>query len=405
MIKKRGNNEGSIFRRKNGSWRAQATLQGCRLSKTFNTRKEAQQWLKETINQIDNGLTYASTQLTLGQFLDSWLISTKSSYRSSTWEQYHRVIQRYINPQLGIIKIHDLRPDQIQGLYNHLISNGTGEWTVIKVHNVLHGALAHAFKTGMIPRNPASQTIRPKEPVKEMRVLDENQISQLLISVKDTQWETLLHLAISTGMRQMEILGLCWDDLDWVKQTIFVHRQLVRSNSKNIQYAPLKTRYSRRIIELGARTIELLRVQDKRQHEMRLAAGERWNEYNLIFTTRYGGKIHPRNLLRGYKNVLRKANLPENRFHDLRHTAASLMLNLGIPVIVVSRRLGHARPSITLDVYGHLIPSMQSEAAQRIDDFVTPLEIDIVAPGCTRLHQEQESRPPHKPQHPNIQAK
>ena len=113
---------------------------------------------------------------------------------------------------------------------------------------------------------------------------------------------------------------------------------------------------------------------------MHMVSGKRWKDHNLIFTTRYGGKIHYRNLLRDYKNVLRKANLPENRFHDLRHTAASLMLYLSILVIVVSRRLGLAQPFITLDVYGHLIPTMQSEAAQRMDELVTPAEIDFVAP-------------------------
>jgi len=221
-------------------------LQGRRLSKTAKTQREVRQWLKETINQIDDGMTFASTKITVEQFLESWLISTKSSYRPSTWRHYKSLIYKYINPQLGKIKISELRPDQIQVLYDHLLALGVGEWTIIKLHTALHSALNHAFKTGMIGRNPASQTIRPKEPVKEMRILDDSQVSLLLITARGTQWEALLHMAVSTGMRQMELLGLRWEDLDWVKKTIKVERQLVRSNDKSVQYAPLKTRFGKR---------------------------------------------------------------------------------------------------------------------------------------------------------------
>jgi integrase len=202
-------------------------------------------------------------------------------------------------------------------------------------------------------------------------------VSQILVNARDTQWEALIHLAVSTGMRQMELLGLRWDDLDWVKQTVKVERQLVRTNDQSIQFAPLKTRFSKRSIDLGVKAIDVLLSHYDRQHEARKAAGDRWEEHGLIFTTRYGGKIHYRNLLRDYKNLLRKAGLPEIRFHDLRHTAASLMLNHGVPVIVVSRRLGHSKPSITLDVYGHLIPSKQAEAAELIDELIMPVAVEM----------------------------
>ena len=174
----------------------------------------------------------------------------------------------------------------------------------------------------------------------------------------------------------MELLGLKWSDLDWIKRTLKVERQLIRPGGDGIQFSVPKTRYGKRTILLGARTIEVLREHIERQHTERLEAGDHWEEYGLIFTTGNGTPINPRNLLRDFKILLR-AGLPTIRFHDLRHTAASLLLNQGVPVITISRRLGHAKASITLDVYGHLIPSMQGEVAEMIDDLVMPVPVQL----------------------------
>lgn len=177
-------------------------------------------------------------------------------------------------------------------------------------------------------------------------------------------------------MRQMELLGLKWTDIDWVKQTLKVERQLERSTIDQVKFVQPKTNYGRRSLALGDQTITVMRRHYERQNEERKAAGERWSEYGLIFTTKTGTPINYRNLVRAFKLLLQNAGLPSIRFHDLRHTAASLMLNHGIPVIVVSRRLGHTKPSITLDVYGHMFPSIQVEAPQKIDDLITPIEIN-----------------------------
>ena len=204
-----------------------------------------------------------------------------------------------------------------------------------------------------------------------------------------------MHLAVSTGMRQMEILGLKWTDLDWLKKTLKVERQLVRG--EGVKFSQPKTRYGRRTVVLGDRTIEILRRHYERQNEERKKSGESWTEHGLIFTMANGSPIHFRNLMRDFKNLLKAAGLPEIRFHDLRHTAASLMLNHGIPVIVVSRRLGHARPSITLDIYGHLIPGMQEEAALMIDELITPVEFQQLHPTAPDLHpiRPDEDYTPH----------
>jgi integrase len=210
-----------------------------------------------------------------------------------------------------------------------------------------------------------------------MAILNESQISQMLVTAKGHRWEALYHLAIVTGMRQSELLGLKWTDLDYIRKYLKVERQLQRPVGNGVEFISPKTRFGKRSIALGENTMDLLHIHYERQQVERLAAGETWVEYGLIFTTSNGTPIHQRNLQRDFKALIKQAGLPPIRFHDLRHSAASLLLNHDVPVIVVSRRLGHARTSITMDVYGHLIPSMQAEAAELIDELVTPIEVKL----------------------------
>jgi integrase len=260
------------------------------------------------------------------------------------------------------------------------MSQEVGVHTIQKIHTLLHSSLNLAVETGVIGRNPVSSAHPPKTPDTEMAIFDESQVSQFLVSIIGHRWEAVFHLAIVTGMRQMELLGLKWDDMDWIRHTIKVERQLARPDNNGVKFLTPKTRYGKRSIALGDRTIQELRNHIERQQAVRQADGSNWVENELMFTTRYGTPIMPRNLLRDFKILLWKAGLPAIRFHDLRHTAASLMLNNGIAPIVVSRRLGHSKASITLDIYGHLIPSMQTEAADLIDGLVAPTELHPIAP-------------------------
>lgn len=397
MAKKRANNEGTIYKRSNGTWRAQITLDGERLNFSADTQRECQQWLRKKLNHIAGGLTYDATITTLGEFLADWLTYKETTLKSSTYYQYNHVVESYIIPYLGQIKLMDLKPVQIQALYNRLIKDDVGIPTIQKVHTVFHSALSYACKIDLITRNPASVIDPPKTPNKEMKILDQSQISQLLITVDNHRWKALYYLAIRTGMRQSEILGLMWTDIDWGKQTLNVERQLKRPKGNEVNFTTLKTNHGKRNIALGHRMVAILREHYKRQHALQKKAGKNWPEHGLIFTTSVGTPIHQRNLLRDFKNQLEKAGLPEIRFHDLRHTAASVMLNHNFAVIKVSRMLGHARPSITLDIYGHLLPSMQSADANLMDDLVMP---EKIYPGCTTLHQDytkEEDQPIETP--------
>ena len=186
------------------------------------------------------------------------------------------------------------------------------------------------------------------------------------------------------GQRISKAFDTQKEGLDWIRQTLRVEPQLSRPDGNGVQFSAPKTRFGKRTIALGSKTIEVLRAHYERQQVIRITAGDGWQEYGLIFITSQGSPIHPRNLLREFKKLLRDAGLPDIRFHDLRHTAASLMLNNNIPPIVVSRRLGHAKASITLDVYGHLIPSMQTEAAEKIDELIMPVVVQLEKTNANR---------------------
>lgn len=380
MTKKRGNHEGSVHRLPNSHWRGLVSHDGHRLSKVFSTQRECIEWVRKNRNQVSDGMSYASTLLTLSEYLDGWLINKKATRRYATWIHYDLLVRRFINPELGGVKLKDLRADHIQGLVNRLLKSGTGIFTVRKIHDVLKCALNQAVKQDVILRNPANLVDPPPKPHREMAILSESQLSQLLVAARDHRLEALFHLAITTGIRESEVLALKWSDLDWRKGSLKVERQLERSHGKGIQFSTPKTAFGKRSIKLGRKTIEILRRHYEHQQTERIAAGETWKEYDLIFPSSVGTPIQQHSLWRGYKNLLKQAGLPPFRFHDLRHTSASLMLNHDVPVIIVSRRLGHARASITSDVYGHLMPNMQDEAAEMIDDLVTPTEVKLDNP-------------------------
>ena len=375
MAKKRGNDEGSIFKTPNGKWRGQVSLEGHRQSKIFPTQRECIDWVRKNRNQISDGLTYASTQLTLGEYLDGWLTNKKATRRYATWIHYQLLVQRYINPALGTIKLKDLRTVHVQGLINQLLNSGTGIYTIRKVNDVLKCALNLAIRQDMILRNPVKSAVIPEKPHKEMKILSEDQVSRLLVAAKGHRLEALFHVTVTTGVRESEVLALKWPDVDWVKHTLKVERQLERPHGEGVQFTPPKTAFGKRSIKLGNKSVEVLREHFERQQTERIAAGSNWKDFDLIFPSKVGTPIHQRDLQRTFKILLKRAGLPPVRFHDLRHFSASLLLNNGVPVIIVSRRLGHARASITSDVYGHLLPNMQDEAAELIDGLVTSDEV------------------------------
>ncbi|MDA1330412.1 MAG: site-specific integrase [Chloroflexi bacterium] len=370
MTAKRGHKEGTIYQRPNGKWRAQISLNGGRLSFTGNTRMEAQEWLRSMRNQAENGLTLKGAKTTYGAFLNEWLATAKQRLAESTNYSYNQLARAYILPSLGKVKLRDLTPTAIQRFYNRLVADGVGLRTVQKTHTVIHASLNAAMKLGLIGRNPDDATQPPKPVHREMRFLTQAEAKHLLRTARETgdRYYALYFTAIVTGMRQGELLGLRWQDVDLEKGIINVKYSLTRSPGGGLKLQKPKTKSSERSVKLGTESVAVLNEQRNRLvHEKSHGL---WQDTGHVFPSSVGTALDPTNLNRQFRQLLKKAELHKIRFHDLRHTAASLMLNNGVDVLVASRRLGHAKPSITLDVYGHLLPSIQAEAADVMDNLV-----------------------------------
>ena len=377
MAKKRGQNEGTIYKRKDGTWAAQVSIQGRRLTKYTKTQSEARTWLRTTLNQVDTGITFLGAQMELGKYLEQWLVTVKTSVRPKTYEQYRQIVTGHIIPILGCIKLKDVRPDHVQSLYNTKLESGTSNRTVRVIHTVLHIALNQALKIGLIGRNPSDAVIKPKLIKKEMKTLTDTQVQTLLLAARGTRKEVLYQLAVTTGLREGELLGLKWADVDWVTRHVKVQRQLQWLSGQGLVFNEPKSASGRRVIVVGSATIEKLRDHYQQQQWERLAAGDRWVENDLIFPTTIGTPSNWRSLVRSFKNLLQTSGLPNIRFHDLRHTAATLMLQQGIHPKVVQERLGHSQVSLTLNTYSHVLPNMQEDAAEKIDELILPVAIRL----------------------------
>ena len=294
------------------------------------------------IQKLDQGYTFRSAQTSLKEFLENWLVSIQSSRAPRT---------------LDCSVVH------IQRLFDRRMAEGASSYTIKRIRKVLHVALGRGVKLGLLTRNPVSATIPPRIQTREMCFYTEKEVRIFLEVAETIQPELypLYYLAIHTGMRKSELLGLQWEDVDWKRSTLQVQRQLRWVKGRQYEFPKPKTSKGIRSIVLGEKAMDVLRAHLGRQPE---------GKHDLMFVNGNGEPLRDHVLYRNFKQVMGEAGLPEIRFHDLRHTAASLMLNYGLPHLTVSRRLGHARPSITMDVYGHIIPSRQEEAASIMDNLM-----------------------------------
>jgi integrase len=212
---------------------------------------------------------------------------------------------------------------------------------------------------------------------KEMKILNKQQVNIFLMAASTSRYKTSYHLAVVTGMRFSELRGLFWSDVDWIRGAIKVNRQIQDVPGMGSVMREPKTHSGIRTILIGATTLNELREQKQRIEDDKIKAGESWQENGLIFPSSIGTPFGQSNVQKDFIKVLNTANLQRIRFHDLRHTAASLILNHGVPALVVSKILGHSNPSVTLNIYAHSTLDMQSKAASIMDEIVTPIAVDM----------------------------
>lgn len=371
--KRRGNGEGSISQRPDGRWMAQVTTgysgDGKRLRKTVYgwTKKEVQDELSKLQGQKLDGTLTGPGKTTLAAFLDRWLEDTaRPNIRPVTHACYKGIIANHISPRIGGIGLRKLTPASVQALYSDLERDGASAYTRRLCHAVLHRALKQALKWGMVPRNVCDAVEPPRVKRNEkIRPLTAEQVGKLLATAASDRLAALYVVAVTTGMRMGELFGLQWSDVDLEAGAIYIRHALQELNGKLTLGEP-KTAKSKRRVELPKLAVDALN-----EHSMRLfAAGRIASGY--VFTNTEGNPLRRSHFHRqDFKPLLKLAGLPNIRFHDLRHTAATLLLLEGVNAKIVSERLGHSQIGITLDTYSHVLPTMQKDAAARLDRLLT----------------------------------
>jgi integrase len=347
-------------------------------AKTFARKAEAQKWVDDRLVEHRKNPHYRpSSRETVGEFLARWLTDVaESRVRASTFRRY-RVIARHVIEHLGHIPLAHLQPRDLQGFYTRLQNEGQAARSVLFAHFIIRKALADAVAWGLLAMNPADRAVPPRLSSREI-VPPTIEQAQAFLPVAESErlYAFWVFLPLS-GVRKGEALALQWDDIDWKARTVTIQRTMVGEASSR-STNPTKTKRGRRVVSLSPYLVDILRGHQQRQHEERMAAGTKWADGGWVFTTRRGTWLSPRNIHRRFKQLLKAANLPETtRLHDLRHAMATFWLTSGVPVKVVSERLGgHSSIAITLQVYGHVLPHMQAEAAQIMDAEILGTSID-----------------------------
>jgi integrase len=370
VARKQGNGDGTIRRREDGRWEARIILSnGQRKSLYAKTRQEASRLMAEARQAREQGNEELSTRQTVEQYLLYWLETIKQHrIEPSTYVRCRYDVRRHLIPRLGRHQLTKLAAQHLQSFYAQELADGYAPGTVRNMHKTLHSALESAVKLGFVHRNVADMAEPPRGGSQEIVVLTEDQARTLLQTVRGDRLEALIVVALATGMRKGELQALRWQDIDLNAGIAQVTRTL-KITPEGRRFGRAKTRYSRRTIALPAVAKEALEAHLMRQHEERSLLGDSWQDHDLVFCNENGERLPTSRLdaVGWYGRLLKRAGLPSIRFHDLRHTAATLLLARGVNVKVVSELLGHSSVAVTLSLYGHVLPHMQREAAVAMD--------------------------------------
>ena len=346
---------------------------------SYKTRREAENASTKIVSDLEQRTYVEPTKLTLAEYVHGeWLPLMKSQLKASTWDSYRRNLVLHVLPVLGARQLQAITAGHLNALYRGLLvggrrngkpGRGLSPKTVRYIHTTINKLLSDAVDQELIGRNPAmrAKPPRPTPGTASMRFWTPDQLATFLRLVADHKWFALWRLAAMTGMRRGELLGLRWADVDFDHSRIAVRRTWI-----SIAYRPeLSTpkTHRARVIDIDGATLAALRAL-KLQQSCLLAAKAATTDDDVVFTDEHGQHIHPETVRTTFEHAIGKMAIPRIRFHDLRHTHATIALRAGVPVKVISERLGHATPAFTLQQYAHVIPGMQAEAAQQVADLV-----------------------------------
>lgn len=364
---RRGRSEGSVFQRSDGKWAAEVSFgfdgAGKRKRKTVYGPSKAA--VLDKLAQLRSDATTGSLPdtggMTIGLLLDRWLAATKPNMAARTFEERERVITNHVRPRLGRVKLSALNALHVESLYADMRAAGVGGWTIRTSADLLSIALGYAVRLRLLRSNPAREIPKPKGPKREMVCMDPAQVRAVLGAAVGRHIGPLVTVALGTGCRQGELLALHWGDIDLKRCRVTIRMSLSHTKDGFALKEP-KTAASRRTITLPPFAVEVLAAL----HESAKSAGMLAAP---VFCSRTGGYLYRKNVLRAFRAVVLRANraiadtdgakpIPEAvRFHDCRHTVASVLLSAGESLKAVSARLGHAKPTMTLAVYAHCLPN------------------------------------------------
>ncbi|MDQ3087463.1 MAG: site-specific integrase, partial [Acidobacteriota bacterium] len=332
------------------------------------TKKDAQKFLTAKTREKDLGIFVEPTSISLNEYLDKWLLeSAKPRLREATFENYRYLSNLYIREKLGSRKLSDIKPFDVQKLYNHLTEKGLSARTVRYVHAILTSAFSQAVKWQMLVVNPCNVVDLPRQQKTEMKAFSPEQAKRFLEAAKDDKHGLIFAFALASGMRPEEYLALQWKDIDFERNTATVQRTLIWRKGGGWYFSEPKTAKSRRTLPMPESLFLKLKTHKIRQAEQMLKLGQSYERNNFVFATDEGKPHYLRNLRkRNFAKILEQADLKGFRLYDLRHSMATLLLSEGINPKIVSERLGHASIVLTLDTYSHVLPDMQKEATSKL---------------------------------------
>jgi integrase len=364
-----------ITKRKDGLFQGMYTVQtpdGPKRKYIYGRKyKDVERKLAEAMGDAAKGIVLNDQNMSVSEYLDRFLEDVqRGSVRESTYSRDKYLVSNHVKLTLGRVKLKNLSAMHLQRLYREKQDSGLSASTVQKIHHILHKALSQGVKWDLIPRNPADAVEAPRPAPEEMHPLSAEETRKLLEAANGDRLEALYVLAVTTGMRRGELLGLKWSDVDLENATVSIRRTLTRTdNGKRVALGDPKTKKSRRTIRLTPQAVEALRSHLERQLGEIEEAGDLYEDQGLVFTTATGTAINPSNLRqRSLAPLLKKAGLPHIRFHDLRHTCATLLFGKGVHPKFVQELLGHATIAITLDTYSHVMPGMGNQTAAAMED-------------------------------------
>ncbi len=338
----------------------------------FPTKDAAEKAMREQLASVDAGSYAAPSRVTVAGWLDEWLPTVQGQVRGSTFISYRSAAGR-VKEAIGAVPLQSLNKAQVMKLYGELRETGhrrTGGrlayQTVANVHIALRKALGDAVEAGIINRNPATKALKLMPDPVEMKVWTAAELGRFLRSANGERLAAAFRVAAMTGVRRGELLALTWRQIDLEAGTLAVTQQLLREADGSYRFGPPKTTRSRRLIAIDGGTVAELRAHRAAQNREKLAWGAAYSDLDLVFCREDGTPMTGDVVGWAFERAIRSAGVPRIRFHDLRHTAATLRLAAGTHPKVVQEMLGHANISITLDTYSHAVPGMQADSAEKV---------------------------------------